>query len=205
MTGRLTTATRPKSKLWKRVMRAWNGGLPACHAELAIAYTKKYSDDFFGWIALADVFVHFARYEDARKALRKAQKLAPAKWQYLICVQWGHFEKERNDLKSAERWYRRAAKHRPTTSTLIFLGAVLAKQGRFSEAKKCHRRAVALATDSVEEAYFNLGLIFRAECKYEKALQFFERAIRIDRNYVDAKTARKDVKEALKLKKHLIQ
>jgi cytochrome c-type biogenesis protein CcmH/NrfG len=77
-------------------MRAWNGGMPACHAEIAIKYTKKYPEDFPGWLALADVFVHWARYEDARNALRKAQKLAPPKFQSLIYVQWG-----RIDVKSA--------------------------------------------------------------------------------------------------------
>ena len=205
MAGRSTTSTEAESKLWKQLMRAWNGGMPACHAELAIVYTRKYPNDFAGWIALADVLVHFARYEDARKALRKAQKLAPAKRQSFIYVQWGHFERERNDLKSAERWYRRAVKCKTTTSTLIFLGAILAKQGRFSEAKKCHRQAVVLATDTTEEASYNLGLMFRAERKYKEALECFDRAIRIDRDYVYAKTARKDVKEALKLKKRTIQ
>jgi tetratricopeptide (TPR) repeat protein len=200
MTGRLTTSTEAESKLWKQLMRAWNGGLPACHSELAIEYTKKYPDNVAGWIALADGFVHFARYEDARKALRKAQKLVTAKRLPDIYVQWGHFENERNDLKKAEYWYRRAVKLKTTTRTLIFLGAVLAKRGRFSEAKDCHRQAVILATDPPDEAYYNLGLIFRAERKYEKALECFERAIRIDRKYVHAKTARKDVKAALKLK-----
>lgn len=185
-------------------MRAWNGGLPACHAELAIEYTQKYPEDFAGWIALADVFVHFARYEDAREALRKAQKLTPKKFQFKICVQWGHFERERNDLKRAERWYRRAVKLKTTTRTLIFLGSILAKQGRFLEAKECHHQAVVSATDPLDEAYYNLGLIFRAERKYEKALECFERAIRIQRENVYV-TAQKDIKEALKLKKRTIQ
>jgi protein O-GlcNAc transferase len=205
MTERLETPAEAEAKLWKRLMDAWHRELPACHFELAMEYTQKYPNDFAGWIALADVLVRFARYEDARMALRKAQKFAPVRCLSDIYVQWGHFENERNDLKKAERWYRRAVKLKTTTRTLIFLGAILAKQGRFSEAKECHRQAVVLATDPPDEAYYNLGSIFRAERKYEKALECFERAIRIDPEYVLAKMARKDIKEALQLKRRVIQ
>jgi tetratricopeptide (TPR) repeat protein len=52
----------------------------------------------------------------------------------------------------------------------------------------------------VEEAYFNLGLILRAEGKYEEALECFERAIEIDPQYTLAKQARKDVARLFKLR-----
>jgi tetratricopeptide (TPR) repeat protein len=183
-------------------MRAWNAGHSASHFEIAAQYTRKCPKDFAGWIALADILVHMAHYEAARRALSRAEKLAPLKMRGYICTQWGHFYNESCDLKRAEKWYRRAVERKTDTLRLIFLGAVLAKQGRFSEAKRCHRRAASLATCPPDEAYFNLGLILRAERRYSEALRCFDRAIKIDPKYTLAREAREDVRKALKLKRN---
>jgi tetratricopeptide (TPR) repeat protein len=81
---------------------------------------------------------------------------------------------------------------------LVFLGGVLARQGQFAEAKQCHSRAIRLATSLADEAYYNLGLIFRAERKYNDALKCFERAVKLDPSYTMAEAAWKDVVEAQK-------
>src|SRR5206468_3376072 len=132
----------------------------------------------------------------------RADRLAPVKVRGRICVQWGHFYSESCDLRRAKKWYRRAVEHKADTPSLIFLGAVLAKQGRFAEAKRCHRRAAHLATCPPDEAYYNLGLILRAERRYSEALRCFERAIKIDLKYTFAREARKDVQKARKLKQN---
>lgn len=181
-------------------MRSWNDGHGASHLEIAAQYTSRYPENVWGWVALADILVRMAHYKAAHRALSHAQKLAPANIRRHICVQWGHLYRESCDLKRAEKWYRRAVERTATTTGLTFLGAVLAKQGRFSEAKRCHRRAARLATSPPDEAYYNLGLIFRAERRYAKALECFERAIKIDPKYEIAREARKDVLKALKLK-----
>jgi len=200
MQGRLTTSTRAEAELWARIVRAWHGDTPGCHLELASRYTRKYPDNVAGWVALADVLARFALYEEASQALRRAHRLMPLQERSKIYIQWGHFYNKKCDLKQAERWYRRALRSRPTTETLIFLGAILAKQGRFLAAKRCHCAAIRLATDPPDEAYYNLGLILRAERKYHQALECFERAIKIHPKYLIAKHARKDVLKAVKLR-----
>jgi len=192
----------PEKQLWKKLMAAWNAGHRASLCELATRYTKNYPDNVWGWVTLSDSLVHFANYKAAHAAMTRADKLAPPNIRRHICVQWGHLYNESCDLKKAEKWYRRAVELKPTTTGLTFLGAVLAKQGRLSEAKQCHRRAVRLATDPVDEAYYNLGLIFRAEGRYTKALECFKMAIKIDPDYTYAKEAHKDVSRALKLKRN---
>ena len=84
----------------------------------------------------------------------------------------------------------------------MFLGSVLARQGRLAEAKRCHRQATRAPEDdrlARDEAYFNLGLIFRAERRYREALACFDRAIALDSKYTAALEAQADVRSALKV------
>src|SRR5262249_19488573 len=83
----------------------------------------------------------------------------------------------------------------------IYLGGILAKQGRLKEAELCHRKAVQLSTGPADEAYHNLGLVLRAQGKYGDALKYFNRAVKIDPAYKIATTAWKDVMNAVKFKK----
>lgn len=76
----------------------------------------------------------------------------------------------------------------------------MAKQGRYSEARHFHERAAKFDPLKADEAYFNLGLILRAEADYIEALRYFEKAIEIDPAYDDAKTARKDIIELLEIR-----
>jgi tetratricopeptide (TPR) repeat protein len=179
-------------------MRAWNADKPACQVEVAQLYTRIFPKEYAGWLALADALGHLARYDEAQTALCRAQQVAPSDRRTDIYIQSGHLHKNKCDLKNAERWYRRAVKHKETAGRLIFLGAVLAKQGRFAEAKRCYRRAIRVATEPPDEAYFNLGLIFRAERKYEDALKNFNQALKIDPAYKLAKEACEDVLEVRK-------
>jgi tetratricopeptide (TPR) repeat protein len=202
MQGRLGIATKAERKLWRKLMQAWTAGHGASHLEVAAKYTSKYPDNVWGWVALADILVHLAHYKAAHVALSRADRLASVKVRGHICAQWGHLYKESRDLRRAEKWYRRAVEHQADTPRLIFLGAVLAKQGRFAEAKRCHRRAADLATCPPDEAYFNLGLILRAERRYSEALRCFDRALKIDPKYPLAREARKDVRKARRLKRN---
>lgn len=194
----IKTSSKGEADLWNRVMHAWDRDKPACHFELARQYTKTYPKKFWGWVALADVLARLARFQEARQALRRVERLAPPNRHADIYVEWGHFYNKKCALKTAERWYRRALKGKVTMHRLVFLGGVLAKQGRLAEAKQCHSRAIRLSTSSADEAYYNLGLIFRAERKYNEALKCFERAVKLDPSYTMAETAWKDVVEAQK-------
>ena len=97
-------------------------------------------------------------------------------------------------------WYRKAARAAP--AALVFLSAVLARQGRLAQAKRCHREATRAPEDdrlARDEAYFNLGLVFSAERRYREALASFDRAIALDPKYTAALEAQADVQSALKV------
>jgi len=191
-----------KRRLWRQVLQAWLRGA-ACHRERALQYTRLYPQDFGGWMVLAEAQAGLARYAEARDALRNAARHAPRTLTYGVHVQWGHFYKEKNDLRRAEQCYRRAVRLRASTRHHVFLGAVLAKQGRLAEAGAEHRKAIKIATPghAVDEAYLNLGYIHRSERRYRLAAKCFEAALRLDPRYSLAKQALRDVKEAMELRR----
>jgi tetratricopeptide (TPR) repeat protein len=191
---------KEQKRLWDRVMTAWDNNAVACRLYLARLYTQRYPNDMYGWAALADVSSAIASYDEAMLALRTARRLSPKDKLDFIYSQIGHSYREKGDYRRAESWYRRAVEAKETDSNIVFLGACLAKQGKYREAKRCHRRAIKIGSKVIDEAYYNLGLILRAEGKNEKALECFERAIEIDPKYTLAKQARKDIVELLKIK-----
>jgi tetratricopeptide (TPR) repeat protein len=182
-----------QKKLWKRLMSAWNAGQVACRIHLARLYTEKYPNDTAGWVALADILGSLAQYREARSALDIAMKLASKDERKFVFHQIGHLYREKGDYRRSEFWYRRAVEAETTTDNLVFLGACLARQGQHAEAKQYYQQAIELVTSEPDEAYFNLGLVLRAEGNYKEALRCFEKAIDIDPEYVLAIKAKNDI------------
>ena len=184
-------------------MRAWGKG-PACQVEMANQYTSAFPDLADGWFVLADGLAGVARYREAQDALRRASRLIGTDQRWFMAVQWGHLYREKHDLKSAERWYRKAVAARPSTSTHIFLGATLAKQGRFADAKRHHLRAIRLATDSrrdaPDEAHYNLALILRSHRRYREAAGHLIKALELAPRYRVAREALQDVRSAMRFR-----
>jgi tetratricopeptide (TPR) repeat protein len=187
-----------QKKLWDKMMDEWNSNNVSCHLHFAKLYTSKFPNDMFGWIALSDALFGLARYPEARSALKKADILCPKENLHVVYHQIGHLYREKGDYQSAEKWYRKAIESKESTRNFIFLGACLAKQGKFPEAKKCHQKAIKIASEKPDEAYYNLGLIMRAEEKYEEALKNFEKTLELDPHFEAAEEARQDINKLLK-------
>ena len=192
--------------MWRRLIRELDKG-PACQLEAGRWYTRGFPNDAHGWIVIADGLALTAKYKEAQKALRQAAAHTPRDRRWFLAVQWGHLYREKRDEKRSEMWYRKAVSLHPATGTHIFLGATLAKQGRFAEAKSHYRRAIALATnsarDAADEAYYNLGLIYRAEGRFQEARRVLKRALKLDPNYTIAREALADVEQAVRLRRRL--
>ncbi len=186
-----------QKELWDLMMAEWDNKNASCHLHFAKSYTKKYPNDMFGWISLADALFTIARYDEARNALDTAHLICPKEDLHIVFHQIGHLYKEKGDYPRAEKWYRKSVENNANTRNLIFLGACTAKQGKFLEAKKYHEKAINVSTDTPDEAYYNLGLILRAEENYEESLKCFEKAIELDPEYKEAKAAKLDINNLL--------
>jgi len=184
----------------RALQKAWASGKVATTMEIAKGYVKSYPKSAYGWFVFGDVLLEIARYDEAKIALEKAIKRCKPNNLALPYESMGHLYKAKGNNRTAEKWYRKALEIRPNNPyILVFIGAALAKQGKFTQAKKFHRKAIKVAGPEADEAYYNLGLILRAEEKYNDARKAFEEAIKLDPNYKEVKKALKDVNYALNM------
>ena len=115
---------------------------------------------------------------------------------FVYCAM-GNLFREKGDDAAAERWYREAISHRPDdTQGYIYLGGFYARRGRLAEAEAVHRQGTLCKKGCIDEAYHNLGLVLRAQERFEEALACFQRAVEIDPQYKEARMAMRDVKRA---------
>jgi tetratricopeptide (TPR) repeat protein len=181
-----------------RLSKLSDGPFPALTIRYARRYLADYSDHGPAWLLLGIAFTELGRYEEANQALLKALDLCPMVKRQIPLSHIGHMFHERGDCDRAAAWYRRAIEADPDDATYhIFLGANFAKQGRLIDAEKSHRTAIACGEGCIDEAYLNLGLVLRAQERFEEAAECFREAIRIDPDYRAARRALRDVERCI--------
>lgn len=163
---------------------------------------QKLVNDFpkrsLAWIELGIALTNVARYDEALRALNKSVRLMKPKYRPIPFALKGDLFKAKGNYRLAEQWYRKAIELDPRNANWwAFLGSVLARQGRLSEAKEVWRKQIKLGTGATDEGHFNLGLIYRAEQKYKLALRHTEKAIALDPKYEEAKELRADLVDAM--------
>ena len=176
----------------------WDNAKPAYNVLLARSYLRRFEDFYPVWCQLGRDLTSLCRLDEAYAALRISMRLAEAEGNaFWVTLSWmGAAHEQAGDFASAEIWYRRAIDADPSTAH-IFLGALLAKWGRFDEAKVAHQRAISCAKGLADEAWYNIGTILRAEERFAEAAECFERALSIDPGYALPRRALADVRGAI--------
>lgn len=135
---------------------------------IARSILKLAADDALTWMRLGHALSETAQYDEAETALRKSLDLC------------------------------KPVNAKPDDAdAYIFLGSVLARDGKLLEAEAAHRSATQCDDGCIDEAYLNLGLILRARGRYAEARQFFERALELDPEYQAAQDGIDDIDNAL--------
>lgn len=161
-------------------------------------YTSLFADSGMGWLLYGVALVETAQYHDAQKALMRAIRLCPDDRLHIPYSHLGHMHKRKGNLKIAAKWYQKTIAVTPDDAGgHIYLGAVLALQGKLKEAIKCHRTATQCKEGCVEEAFLNLGLVLRAQGKLKLAKAALQKALSLDNNYEPAREALEDVTHAI--------
>ena len=174
---------------------------PAYQIELLRALVRDAPESAAGWRRLGSALSELSRFGEAMDALQRAQALAePGRLVFVYC-DTGELLRHRGDDAAAEAWFRKAIDHDADDAQgYIYLGAMLARRGRLSEAEGVHRRATQCRKGCLDEAWHNLGLVLRALERYDEALECFERAMAVDPQYKDARLAKRDVAKVLRLR-----
>jgi tetratricopeptide (TPR) repeat protein len=189
-----------RAKRYKQLIKLSNGPLHSLTILYARQFLADYPDHGVGWMRLGIALVELARYEEAEQALAKSIEHCPKNKQQYPFAQMGHLFQFAGDYDQSIKWHRKSVKADPKDATYrIFLGGVLAKQGRLREAEKVYRSATSCAEGCIDEAYLNLGTMLRAQERFHEAADCLREAIRLDPKYRPAQRALRDVERCIKL------
>lgn len=203
-----TTKTPPRQpelsaleeKLWKTAKRFDQQDHFCCVIITMRRLLDNLPDHGPGWLCYAIALRSLARYKEALVALRRAEQLAPQTMLRLVYSQYGHLYEGKGNFRLAEKWFRRTMESFPEhTDGYIYLGALFAVEGRLAEAEAIHRQATQCKVGCIDEAYLNLGMVIRAQDRFEEALDCFQRALEIDPKDKNVKREIADVTRAIKL------
>jgi tetratricopeptide (TPR) repeat protein len=184
---------------WNRLRAAHKADLPALTVAQARQFVIQSPDCGPAWKILGSALIDLARHADAETALKRALSLCPPDKFWIPLSEMGHLYKARGEYKTAAAWYRQAIEAVPDeASGYIYLGGVLAKSGLLKEAEAAHRAAVRCEQGCRDEAYLNLGLVLRAQERYEEAAKCFELALGLDSKYTAARRALRDVRNTIR-------
>ena len=102
---------------------------------------------------------------------------------------------KKGDLDRAIADYDHAIRLNPNhAAAYIYLGGLLARQGRLRQAEKIHRKATETCDDGcIDEAFLNLALVLRSQERFDEAAASLREAIQIDPEYRAAKKVLRDV------------
>jgi tetratricopeptide (TPR) repeat protein len=189
-----------KQKRYEELCQSHDKGTSYTY-ELALKFLHDYPEHPGAMISLGVSLIEMARYNEAMRIFKKLISIVPPEKLHGCYVQLGHLNNEKGNLSKAVEYYEKAITVFSNQGYyFIYLGGALAKQGKFDEALKAHRKALRYKNVDKDEAYLNIGLILRAKGKYNEAARYFKKAISIDSNYVEAKVALADVESAMKVK-----
>ena len=190
----MKTRVQDAETLIRKGIKAAKEDLPAQTVEYLGQGLKLEPGHYSIWCFYGVALGELALYEDSGKAFRKALRLSKGEKQAGIWSAFAEMLEAQGRFRTAERYHRCAVRAKPRNAgPWIRLGAFLAKRGCLDEAQTCHRKATTLRDGAVDEAYLNLGYIFRAKGKFRQAQKCFLRAIKLDPGYSHAKAALKDV------------
>ncbi|HEV8267143.1 MAG TPA: tetratricopeptide repeat protein [Thermoanaerobaculia bacterium] len=165
-------------------MRASDEGLSATCFHRASTFLKSHPNDLGALYFAAKSLSSMARYAEAKALIQRAMSLCPDDRKDILYNELGLLHRSCLEPLEAEASFRKALAVRSTSAgTHIFLGALLAVQGRLDDAEECHRTALTCPEGALDEAHLNLALVLRARERYSEALEHARAALALDPAY----------------------
>ena len=197
---------KTRKQRYNQIISAVDKGLNACAVELAESYLKDFPNSQGAWAMYSLALYRIDRFKDAKNAVLKAIELLDEtnkeqRLSWLFCRIGRIYEDSGKFLKAVE-WYQKAHQTNPNeASYLIFQGVLFLRIEKLDEAVEILQKATKCKKGCIDEAFYNLGVAYLILKRYEEALACFEKALKIDPKYADAKQQLKDVKKVLEILK----
>jgi tetratricopeptide (TPR) repeat protein len=126
----------------------------------------------------AEAYRAQGRDDEALRDLREAVRLAPDAPEPLIAL--GELHDRRGDPAQAAAWYAQAAEQlRDESPALLFQLALTRYKAGFPAAARDPLRRIVARNDSIAEAHYLLGLVYRDTQDIDAAISSLEQALRI--------------------------
>lgn len=170
--------------------------------ELLNVYLDSDPENAYAWYLYGDACRVIGRKEKGFHALTKAFELAPPQYKGAAAIRLGMLLQAQASPQEAKKWFQIATEIQGKTAcwAWIFRAGNCQLLGEFEEAIAYLEAAIRLDTEEKDEAFYNLGLVYRTQGKYEKALNSFRKAVEITPDYEEAQSALEglnDIFEAL--------
>lgn len=130
------------------------------------------------WCMIAEIFIKASKPSDANMCVQEAQSLAP----YLPAVSTANAKllEAENQLQVTLDQYTSALVLQPYNAvTLVHIGRILYLQGKFEQAEKHLREAIAIDRFS-HEAWFWLGKVFAAQNDFDHSSDCFKTSLKFE-------------------------
>ncbi|MFZ6775723.1 tetratricopeptide repeat protein [Undibacterium sp. Ji83W] len=159
--------------------------------ELLEVYIKVRPDHARAWALYGEALKDLGRNKEGLQALTAAYELAPETYKAYVAMQIGVLLKDFQSPKDASPWFEIGCKYSDADSgwPWILRGSNLISLGEFETAIACFETALRGDHAIKDEAYFNLGLAYRALGTYEQAINCFKSALQITPDYEEAISA----------------
>lgn len=164
--------------------------------ELLTPYLIHKPADAYAWHMLGDALRVVGRFLESERALLRALELAPDSKRCAVCSRLAQLYNDMGRYADAEHYYSDLTADSEWTGLgwlWVMRGANLAILGNYELAEKCHRKATTLGDVDLDEAWLNLGLVLRAQGRYEDAISALRKCLQLDSTCTGAEEAVKSM------------
>jgi tetratricopeptide (TPR) repeat protein len=153
----------------------------AASAELLEAYVGRRPSHGQAWWRYGNALRILGRKTESRRALLTAGRLT-TDHKGSIAAQLAMLYEARGKRAGAEKWFARAAAQRDTARfdwVSLLRGVNFLSWGKFARAIACLSQAIEMRGCNEDDAHVTLGMVYRAQQRYDAAAAEFRAALRI--------------------------
>ena len=172
------------------------------HCATALAIANCYDGDktVEYYCRLADSYSQVNRYQSSLEIFRVLSEIDTDERGYWYLIATASVQRRMGLYSDGQSSFRKAIELEPDDATArIMLGAMQARFGFITEAELTHREATGCSEGYIDEAWYNLALVLRAQGKFEEARESCLRALEICESE-SVRNALSDIEEGIRFR-----